>query len=116
MSTKDDYVAAIKAAFVTMGDKAVESLLISYIPILGSPILSSILDYLVNFFMKQLVDQGEIAAFFVYTDFRVSAQGAAFTDAAMKNNLAQLNGTDQEKADAKKALWDAFRIFARLTS
>ncbi len=116
MSSRDDYVSAIKSAFITMGDKAVEGIIITYLPFLSAPIFSSILDYLVNMIMTDLVNNGEIAAFFVYIDFRVNKQGQDFSEAAIENHIVQQNGTAKEKALAEANLWNSFRLFAKLTA
>lgn len=116
MSTRDDYVSSIKSAFVTMGDKAVEGILTTYLPFLALPVFQNVLHFAVNWVLTELVNDGEIAAFFIYTDFRVNSQGADFSDAALANHKAQINGTLEEKAKAEAELWDKFKVFARLNS
>lgn len=114
--TRDDYVASIKSAFITVGSKAVEGILIGYFPFLASPFLAPVMNWMVEKVMTDLADGGELAAFFIYMDFRVTAQGRAFSDAAAKNQEALKNGTDAEKAQAKIALMQAFADFARLST
>lgn len=114
--TRDDYVASIKSAFVTVGSKAVEGILIGYFPFLASPFLSPVLNWIVEKVMTDLADGGELAAFFVYIDMRVTAQGRAFSEAAAKNQEALKNGTEADKAQAKIDLMKAFADLARVTS
>lgn len=114
--TRDDYVASIKSAFITVGSKAVEGILIGYFPFLASPFLSPVLNWIVEKVMTDLADGGELAAFFVYIDFRVNEQGRAFSEAAAKNQEALKNGTDAEKLKAKADLMVAFANLANLST
>jgi Na+/H+ antiporter NhaA len=99
-----------------MGDKAVKAILISYFPFLASPVLVNVMDFLIDKVMTELANDGEMAAFFVYIDFRVTQQGRDFSEAAMQNHEAQKNGTAEQKAIAEQNLWAKFVPLARITS
>lgn len=116
MGTRDEYVASIKQAFVTLGSRAVMSYLTVEFPFLGLPIVKDVLGLIVDKIIKIQVDTAELGIFFLYIDVRVNNQGHEFVDAAYRNRNAQLHGTDQEKQDAEENLRLAFKRFATLTS
>lgn len=116
MGTRDEYVASIKSAFVTLGTKTVMAALIAEVPLFSSGFLNSLASKAIEWVMRKIVDGGETAAFFLYIDARVGKQSEEFEKAAYANHAAQLNGTEQEKKDAAEKLKKAFADFVRLTS
>lgn len=110
--TKDEYVEAIRQAFITMGKQVAMKALLSRLPIFGNFFLNPIAAYFIGIIVEALARAGETAAFFAYIDMRVGAQSKAFEKAAAENFKAQQSGTDQEKKDAADRLKKAFRDFA----
>ena len=114
--TRDEYVASIKSSFVTLGTKAAMGYLVTQMPFIAEPIMYKLVETLVYEMMTKVVNGGELAIFFQYTDFRVNQQGNAFVQAALKNHQAQLSGTEEEKQRAETELIDRFAEFASLTN
>lgn len=114
--TRDEYVRAVKSAFVTAGNKAAMTFFVATFPILANPILNKIVSYFVGLVVEGIVVGAETQAFFQFIDFRVSAQGMELINAATKNKEAQEKGTPDEKAIAEKELIDSFRRFAKLAN
>lgn len=120
MSTRDEYVATIKDAFVTLGKKAAMEYLVAQLPFLGKGIGLAVLNPILAFFITQalkgVTTGAETAAFFLYIDMRVGNQGKAFEKAALENYKAQRTGTPQEKANAEANLRRALRELITLTN
>lgn len=115
MSLRDEYVASVKSAFVTIGKDAVMKLLIQKVPFLSLPFLNPLASMLVGWILTQVVDATETGLFFLYIDMRVNTQAKDFEQAAYANRRAQLTGTPEEKRRAEENLKDTFRKFIRLT-
>jgi hypothetical protein len=113
---RDQYVETIKQAALTTGTNLVMAAIIAAQPILGTPLLKAILQWVVSKILGIAILKTELGAFFLYIDFRTSAQGRAFFDAAMKNKLVQEKGTEEEKMNAEKAVIDSFRALVKFTS
>lgn len=113
---RDEYVETIKQAALTTGVKLVMAYIIGMQPVLGTPFFKTITEWFVTRILNIAIIKTELGAFFLYIDFRTSAQGRAFFDAAIKNKLVQKNGTEREKKDAEKAVIDSFRTLVRFTS
>jgi hypothetical protein len=120
MSSRDEYVAVIKQAFITLGKKAAMEFIVAKIPQLGVGILGAvanpILGYFIGLALEGITTAAETAAFFLYIDMRVGQQGKDFEAAAYANYNAQRNGTPQEKANAEKQLKTALRKLVVLTN
>jgi len=120
MSSRDDYVAVIKEAFVTLGKKAAMDFIVAKLPFLGQgfglAVFNPIVAYFVTMAAKGITEGAETAAFFLYIDMRVGIQGKAFEKAAYANFSAQRSGTPQEKANAEANLRRELRNFISLTS
>ncbi|MGZ3744421.1 MAG: hypothetical protein ACXVB1_00025 [Pseudobdellovibrionaceae bacterium] len=116
MSTRDDYVAALKTAAISIGKKAVMGSLISACPVLAAPFLYPLVDFIVGKILTIAIDQTEMGAFFLYIDLRVASQSKDFELAAYKNHEAQKNGTEEEKKKAEADLIKKFNAFVVLTS
>ena len=114
--TRDEYVASLKQAFVTLGTKVSNGYLVAQIPFLGNPIVNKFLTLILNKLMKELVDNVETGAFFTYIDVRVPKQGRDFASAAWRNYQAQQSGTPEEKSNAEKDLIKKFHALAMLTN
>lgn len=116
MGTRDEYVKALKSAFVTLGTRGLMAYLAVQDPIIvTNPILKYIVENIIEFLLESLTNVTEMGVFFLYTDFRVSAQGTVFMEAAKSNQEAK-NKSPKEKALAENNLIDKFRILAKLTS
>jgi len=116
VGSRDEYVASIKAAFVTLGVKAAMSSITAQLPFLATPIISKVVEHFVSKILVIVADHVEMGAFFTYIDVRTSAQGREFEKAAIENRLIQQSGTAEEKKNAEEKLWHSFVQFARLSS
>jgi hypothetical protein len=114
--TRDEYVETIKQAALATGTNLVMAAIIGAQPIMGTPILKAIAQWVVSKILNIAILKTELGAFFLYIDFRTSAQGRAFFDAAIKNKLAQKSGSEQEKRDAEKAVIDSFRALVKFSN
>jgi hypothetical protein len=113
---RDEYVDTIKKAALTTGVKLVMAYIIGAQPVLGNPFFKTIAEWFVKQILGIAILKTELGAFFLYIDFRTSAQGRAFFDAAIKNQLVQKNGTEWEKKNAEKAVIDSFRTLVKFTT
>lgn len=108
MSSRDEYVAVIKQAFVTLGKKAAMEFIVAQLPFLGRgfglSVLNPIAGYFVGLAVQGIVEHTETAAFFLFIDMRGSSQGKAFEQSAYENYRAQRQGTPQEKLNAEANL------------
>jgi hypothetical protein len=110
--TRDEYVDLIAKTFKELGHRLLMEKLVAKLPLLRLPFFNPLTSLLVNYVLGELIADVEMRMFFLYTDFRVSKQGRAFVEAALKNQ----NAKPEQKADAEKAVIDAFRTFVRLSS
>lgn len=113
---RDEYVSAIKEAFITLGAEAAKKYLVARIPLLAWPFFSPVSNILIRMVLEGAVKNGEAQAFFEYIDMRVGRQGGRFEEAAKKNLEVRKNGTKEEIRAAELELMAAFAAFARLTS
>ena len=116
MGARDEYVEAIKSAFVTLAVKTVLAGAASYFPFLGSGFFAFLINAVARKFFTWFAMQTELQAFFLFIDTRVGQQGRDFEAAAYKNREAQLNGTKEQKQKAEAELWAAFKNLASLKS
>lgn len=114
--TRDQSIGAIKIAFATIGREAVMGWLIAQIPVLAHPFLRAVLNQFIDELMNFIVDGAETGVFFRYIDVRSTRQGRDFESSAFRNAVAQMSGTPEEKANAKKDLLEKFYAFAPLTT
>ena len=118
MSSRDEYVAVIKQAFVTLGKKAAMDYIVAQIPALGKGIAGAIVNPVIGFFITQalegIIEGAETAAFFLYIDMRVGDQGKDFEAAAYENYRAQREGTPEEKLRAENNLKVTLRNLVHL--
>lgn len=114
--TKQEYVNIIKSTFVNCGTKALMSYLKVQIPFFSLPVVSYLTEKVISYLLDVLANKTETGAFFIYIDFRVSAQGREFSNAALNNFEVQKNGTPEEKANAEKILIDSFRNLIKFTN
>jgi hypothetical protein len=116
MITTDQYIGAMRWAFISLGSQSLTAAIIAAVPFLGVPPLKQLVGAIVSSCLEMLVKFPEMMIFFKYVDFRVNAQGKALFEAAMKNFEIRDHGTDEEKKLAKDDLHAKFRNFAMLAS
>lgn len=114
--TRDDYVAALKAAAIKAGKQATVDLLVSRFSFLAAPVIGPIFSFLVGKIIEIAITQTEIAIFFQYIDMRTSEQAQEFESAAVENFLTQSSGSPEERALAEAKLIYSFKRLAKLTS
>lgn len=116
MGKRDEYVAGLKGAFVTLGTKMAFTALLAEAPWLNLPIIRTIAKFLIEKVLTLVTNQTEMGVFFLYIDTRVNAQASAFETAAYVNREVQKNGTDLQKQAAEEELFRRFVAFAKLTN
>jgi hypothetical protein len=101
------------AAFKIILDATIKKI-IETIPFFSLGIPGYFLRLIAGKFLGIVFDLIEMEVFFLYTDMRTSLEQNDFEKAALRNIVAQQNGTDQEKKDAEANLINSFRKFAKL--
>jgi hypothetical protein len=81
-----------------------------------TPAINKIIEVLSNKLFVYLAEQSELGVFFLYIDTRVGEQSRDFEAAAYNNWKARQSGTEEERLNAEKKLWYAFKAFAVLTN
>jgi hypothetical protein len=116
MGKRDDYVSAMKEAFISIGVNAAFTAISASAPWAKAPIINVVVKFILKRILSFVVNAGETSAFFLYIDTRVNSQATEFENAAMKNREAQLHGTEEEKRTAEANLINKFIAFARISS
>jgi hypothetical protein len=116
MGKRDDYVSAMKDAFISVGTNAAFVAISGAAPWAKLPIINVVIKFILKRILSFVVNSGETSAFFLYIDTRVNAQATEFENAAMKNREAQLHGSEEEKRIAEANLINKFIAFARISS
>ena len=117
MSSRDEYVAKIKAAAISVGKYGVMEALVLKVPfLLKYGFLGNVASAVVGLVLSFAVNKTEMGAFFLYVDMRVGEQRDSFMSDADANWKAQQSGTREEKKRAEENLVNSFRKFAKLTS
>lgn len=111
-----EYVEIIKKTATDLAVKLILEELLIEVPFLFWGPVGPLTKLVVTKVVTKAYEKGEMLVFFKYIDMRVDAQGIAFTEAAIKNHQAQLNGTEDEKKLAEKNLIAAFKSFAKLSN
>lgn len=112
--TQQEYVDLIKSSMLQALKKAVMQIVVKNIPLFGNFFFNPIIGFIVNKILTIAIDTAEMGAFFLYVDFRTSAQGKAYEQAAIANRNAQLKGTPNEKKLAEENLIKCLRDLVRL--
>lgn len=119
MLSRDEYVSAIKTAFVVIETRVTLGLLAS-LPHVGVFFAHPIVIKIVEYFLKKLFtkknDAVEMKVFFKYIDMRVGKQSSEFEAAAYENFRVQQTGDKDAIKKAEDNLWAKFEPFARLSS
>lgn len=115
MMTKDDYVDAIKSAFITLATDAAMTAIVAAFPPAATWPLNPLIKWVVKTIITFGANGAETGAFFFYIDMRVSAQANEFTEMALKNRQAQLSGDKDAIKLAENDLIDSFKRFVHFT-
>ena len=113
---RQQYVDMIKSVVLRLTLNSTLLILKTELPFLNAPIIRQITEFFVEYVLKIMINKTEMAAFFMYIDLRVSAQGREFEAAALNNFKVQQNGTPEEKANAEKILIDSFRALIKFSN
>lgn len=113
--TRDETVAAIKTAFVSMGRAAALAAL-APIPFFNFPGIKQVTEFLITKLLEVISNATEMEAFFLYTDFRTNAQGRDFTQKALDYEAAKKTGDKDAIAKAEQALIDSMRALIKFSS
>lgn len=116
MSSRDEYVSAMKSAYVSIATRLTLAWVASAAPWAATGIVGSILESLARSLHSFLAEKSEMGVFFKYIDTRVGEQSDDFESAAFENHKIQQSGTEEEKRNAEENLWNKFKPFAQLTA
>ena len=114
--THDQYVEMLKDFLMKRAVASATKYLVSKFTFLAWGPFGPLLEFVLKKVMKIFLEHTELAIFMKFTDFRVSRQGRAFSEAVERNYEAQKNGTPEEKEKAEQNLKDRFREFVKLTN
>jgi hypothetical protein len=107
----DDYVKALKSAFVVISKKIALAYILAELPCLAAnPIAVKIIEEILNKLLIKVADSTEMGAFFLYTDIRVKDEGSDFAKAIQEYYSA----TDEEKVQLEADLISKFEQFVKL--
>jgi len=113
--TKDDYVNAIRQAFITVASKAAMAAIVAAFPPAATWPLSALINFAVTKIITFGAESAETGAFFFYIDMRVNIQANDFTEAALKNYAAQKSGDKNAIKIAEDNLIAAHKRFVKFT-
>lgn len=114
--TRDDYVNALKAGFVSTATRLVKAELVIVAPWTANPIAALIIDHFLNDIFSKLATQAEMAVFFAYIDARGVAQGRDFTAAANELRLAVDSGDVARIKNAETKVKETLRALVVVTN
>lgn len=113
--TTEELVKINKDYFKSVASMGLKTALLVYLPFLAQPPFPYVLDLFLDWLIAKIADALEQAAFFVYTDFRTSAQGKVYVEAKLKGFKAEMSGKLDEIKEANEEIKAAFRNFAKFT-
>lgn len=114
--TRDEYVDLIKSTALDLGSRFAMRYLIARFSFIALPIIGPIVEWAVGYILRIAIRETEMGAFFAFIDTRTNQQGVKFTDAAIRNRIAQTTGSAEDKIKAEQELIDSFRAFVKLTN
>lgn len=114
---RQEYVDLIKSATLGAAKQGVLDYISAKLPSLFTGLIGKIATPILGFFVGKIlsiaIEKTELGIFFLYTDFRVTAQGRDFEAYALANLNVRKNGTPEEIKNAEINLINAFRNFAK---
>lgn len=111
--TTEELVKINKDYFKSVASAGLKTALLVYLPFLAQPPFPYVLDLFLDWFISKIADALEQASYFIYTDFRTSAQGKAYVEAKLKGYKAEIGGKIDEIKAANEEIKTAFRNFAK---
>ena len=114
--TLDENVSALKDLAEEFIKKSIIKWLLLKLPFLSWGVFNPIVAFGVGKLASFIVKEGEIGAFFLYTDFRVGKQKDAYISSAEKYLSIKATGTPEEVAIAKKDFVDSSSRFISLST
>ena len=103
---RNEYSEAIKSIFISILRKKAQEYIRSKLLSVGLSFLNPVAAYLFNKVFDKVIDEPELAIFFVYTDFRVNRQESELDDLISK----YINDRSEEN---EKNLIDSFNRFSK---
>lgn len=112
----DDLIGQFKKTLVDLGTKGVMTLLVAEAPFFGLPIIRSLTEAAIRYVIRRMINDTELAIYFVYTDQRTSLQAKRFENAAIERAKVESNpsASEEEKKRAEEELITAARILIKL--
>lgn len=112
--TRDEYIGLLKSIVLKAGKKAVIEYVVSRFAFFSLPIINPLLGLVVGKILEILIDKTEVAAFFLYIDFRTSLQGREFEKAALA--YFEFKGDDKHKKVLEDQFIASFKLLAKFNS
>jgi len=112
----EELVKIGKEYFVDIVKGGLKASLFTAFPILASPAPAYFIDAFLDWLILMIADILEERSFFLYTDFRTSAQGKAYVEAKIKGYKAEMSGNIEEIKRTQDEIKKTFRNFARFTT
>lgn len=114
--TLDEHVDLLKDYLLKSLLKASTTFVFLKLPFLAWGPLGSLTELALKKLLTFLINETELAAFFVYTDFRTSAQGRTYYEAIRDFRAAEESGKENDKKRAETNLKNSFRELVRLSN
>lgn len=114
----DELIEVFKKSVVEIGSRGVMAYLVAQAPVLGLPVIRTIVSAMVSRIIDILVTNTELAIYFVYTDQRTAKQAKEYEEAAVRRAVimqSQLS-TEEEKKNAEEELINRARELIRLSA
>lgn len=113
MQDREIYINAIKSAFIKLAKEKVISYLISQSAFFTLPVIGPLVSLAVEKILTIAITAANTGIFFAYVDLRTANQSAEFSEAALRNYLAQQSGNPKEIEYAEINLIHTFNDFVK---
>lgn len=102
--THDQFIKLLQERIKGQMTKSVLDILLKKFAFLSWGLLAPLLEKFLNYVFSLAVDKTELKVYLEYTDFRVTKQGNEFHQALITNQIAQKEGSDEQKKAAENGL------------
>ena len=114
--TFDENVSVMKDLAEGLIKRSILKWILGRLPFLTWGFLNPITGFLASELATYIVKEGEIGAFFLYTDFRVGVQKDAYLSSAQEWLSIKATGSKEEVALAKERFLDSSSAFISITA
>ena len=111
-----EYIAIAQGLGAQVLQKSIIGGIAKAVPFFALGLPNTLLIKFATWLATIIAEQAEMMIFFKYVDFRSDAQAKDFEAAMLNNHKAQIEGTNEEKNNAEKALMEALARLVNLKS